>query len=99
MPLIILYIWFYLNWSTLSGTSNMLAPENSVEPMCDLEGRPKIKRITLFGVIWSFFLTDILYQYTTSNYHNQNGTEPELRSKASCHFLSKSLAFLYSNHA
>ena len=39
MPLIILYIWFNFNWSTLSGTGNMFAPENSIGPMCDLEGR------------------------------------------------------------
>ena len=51
MLLIILYIWFNFNWSTLSGTGNMLAPENSVGPMCDLEGRPKIKRMTLFCVL------------------------------------------------
>ena len=44
----ILHRWFNFNWSTLSGTGNMLAPENSVRPMCDLEGRPNIKQMTKF---------------------------------------------------
>ena len=53
------HIWFNFNWSTLSGTGNMFTPENAVGLMCDLEGRPKIKRMTLFCVIWSFFLSKI----------------------------------------
>ena len=65
----------------------MLAPENSVDPMCDLEGRPKIKRMTLFRVIWSFFLSRHVVPVYHIAYHNQNGTEPELRSKASCFFV------------
>ena len=46
--LTILYMWLSFSWSTLSGTGNMHAEENSVTPMCDLDGRPKMNRMTLF---------------------------------------------------
>ena len=48
IPLTILYMWLSFSWSTLSGTGNMHAEENSVTPMCDLDGRPKMNRMTLF---------------------------------------------------
>ena len=39
-------MWLSFSWSTLSGTGNMYAEENSVTPMCDLDGRPKMNRMT-----------------------------------------------------
>ena len=41
-------MWLSFSWYTLSGTGNMHDEENSVTPMCDLDGRPKINQMTLF---------------------------------------------------
>ena len=40
-------MWLSFSWSTLSETGNMHAEENSVTPMCDLDGTPKVNRMTL----------------------------------------------------